>query len=86
MNILLVNDDGYKSSNLELLRKELSKYGQVYVVAPEEAMSGKSVALTIFSSIKVKKHNDFLYSVEGTPADCVNFGLTALDIKFDLVC
>lgn len=86
MKILLVNDDGYKSSNLELLRKELEKYGEVYVVAPEEAMSGKSIALTIFSSIKVRKHNDHLYSVEGTPADCVCFGLNSLGIKFDLVC
>ena len=86
MKILLVNDDGYKSSNLELLRKELEKFGEVFVVAPEEAMSGKSVALTIFSTIKVKKHHDHLYSIEGTPADCVCFGLNSLGIKFDLVC
>lgn len=86
MNILLVNDDGYLSSNLELLRKELENYGDVYVVAPEVSMSGKSIALTIFSSIKVKKHNDRLYSIDGTPADCVCFGLNSLGIKFDLVC
>ena len=86
MKILLVNDDGYKSSNLELLRNELEKFGEVFVVAPEEAMSGKSVALTIFSTIKVKKHHDHLYSIEGTPADCVCFGLNSLGIKFDLVC
>ena len=86
MKILLVNDDGYKSENLAFLKKELEKFGEVYVVAPEEAMSGKSVALTIFSAIKVNKHNDHLYSIEGTPADCVVFGLTALGIKFDLVC
>ena len=86
MNILLVNDDGYKSTNLELLRNELSKFGDVYVVAPEESMSGKSIALTIFSSIKVRKHNERLYSIEGTPADCVCYGLNSLGIKFDLVC
>jgi 5'-nucleotidase len=86
MNILLVNDDGYLSSNLELLKKELENYGDVYVVAPEVSMSGKSIALTIFSSIKVRKHNDRLYSVDGTPADCVCFGLNSLGIKFDLVC
>lgn len=86
MKILLVNDDGYKSSNLELLKKELEKYGEVFVVAPEVSMSGKSIALTIFSSIKVRKHNDHLYTVDGTPADCVCYGLNALGIKFDLVC
>lgn len=86
MNILLVNDDGYLSSNLELLRKELENYGDVYVVAPEVSMSGKSIALTIFSSIKVRKHNDRLYSIDGTPADCVCFGLNSLGVKFDLVC
>lgn len=86
MKILLVNDDGYQSSNLNLLKKELEKYGEVYVVAPEKSMSGMSIALTIFSPIKVRKHNDHLYSVSGTPADCVSFGLNNLDIKFDLVC
>ena len=86
MKILLVNDDGYKSTNLELLRKELEKFGEVFIVAPEEAMSGKSVALTIFSTIRVRKHHDHLYSIEGTPADCVCFGLNSLGIKFDLVC
>ena len=86
MKILLVNDDGYLSSNLELLRKELENYGEVYVVAPEVSMSGKSIALTIFSSIKVRKHNQHLYTVDGTPADCVCFGLNSLGIKFDLVC
>ena len=53
MNILLVNDDGYLSSNLELLRKELENYGDVYVFAPEVSLSGKSIALTIFSIFKI---------------------------------
>lgn len=86
MKILLVNDDGYKSTNLNLLKEQLEKFGEVYVVAPEVSMSGKSISLTIFSNIKVKKHNDHLYSVDGTPADCVCFGLNTLGVKFDLVC
>ncbi len=85
MKILLVNDDGYNSEGLILLRDELKKYGDVYVVAPYHHMSGKSIALTIFEPIKVHKIDEKFYALEGMPADCVSFGLTSLKIKFDLV-
>ncbi len=85
MNILLVNDDGYTSKGINLLKEVLLKYGDVYMVAPYEYMSGKSISLTIFEPLKIHKINDRSYAVEGTPADCVSFALTSLDIKFDLV-
>ena len=53
MKILLVNDDGYKSTNLNLLKEQLEKFGEVFVVAPEVSMSGKSISLTIFSKESV---------------------------------
>lgn len=84
MKILLVNDDGYQSKALEALRKELLKYGEVFVVAPKIVMSGKSVALTIADPFEVVKKNEHLYIVDGSPADCVSFALSYLDIKFDL--
>ena len=35
MKILLVNDDGYKSEALLMLKDKMSKYGEVTVIAPE---------------------------------------------------
>ena len=85
MNILLTNDDGYKAEGINLLAKLLSKYGNVYVVAPKTVMSAKSVSIILDRPIEVKKVNDNLYVTDGTPADCVAFGLSSLKVKFDLV-
>ena len=80
MKILLVNDDGYGSKGIETLKELISPYGEVYVVAPEHAMSGKSVAITIYEPLKVRKRGINEYSLDGTPADCVFYGLTHLGV------
>ena len=85
MNILLTNDDGYKAEGINLLAKLLSKYANVYIVAPKAVMSAKSVSIILDRPIEVKKVNDNLYVTDGTPADCVAFGLSSLNVKFDLV-
>ena len=85
MNILLTNDDGYFATGINLLKYKLSKYGRVVVVAPKKAMSAKSVSITIGESVEVKKLADDFYYMEGTPADCVAFGLSSLNVKFDIV-
>lgn len=85
MNILLVNDDGYQSEALAALREKLKKYGHVTTLAPNQAMSGKSVALTIYHPFHLFSHGEDIYSIDGTPADCVSLGLTSLNKKFDLV-
>ena len=85
MNILLTNDDGYMSIGINLLAKMLSKYGRIVIVAPKNAMSAKSVSVTLGTPIEVKKIGEDIYSVDGTPADAVAFGLSSLDLKFDLI-
>lgn len=85
MKILLVNDDGYESLALNKLKEILKKHGDVTVLAPSKAMSGKSIALTIYEPFKIYDHGNNVYSIDGTPADCVSYGLTSLNVKFDLV-
>ena len=85
MNILLTNDDGYFALGIKILKEKLVKYGRVVIVAPKEAMSAKSVSITLGRSSKVEKIEDDVYAMEGTPADCVAFGLSSLNIRFDLV-
>lgn len=85
MNILLCNDDGYFSKGIEILKNKLSRYGKVIIVAPRKAMSAKSVAITLINAVEVKKIAEDIFYIDGTPADAVAFGLSSLDIKFDLV-
>lgn len=85
MNILLTNDDGFDALGIKTLKKLLSSYGKVVVVAPKTVMSAKSVALNLREPIEVIKKSDDLYVVDSTPADCVAYALSSLGIKFDLV-
>ena len=85
MNILLTNDDGYNSKGLLLLKEKLQKYGSVVVVAPRDHMSAKSVSITLGKGIKVDKISEDTFVIDGTPADCVSFALSSLNIDFDLV-
>lgn len=85
MKILLTNDDGYNSKGIILLKQKLTKYGSVIVCAPEGSMSAKSTSITLGTPIFVRKVNQDTFAILGTPADCVAFGLTELNVKFDLV-
>ncbi|MCR5506059.1 MAG: 5'/3'-nucleotidase SurE [Bacilli bacterium] len=85
MRILLTNDDGFDSVGIRLLKSKLEKYGQVVILAPDSPMSAKSVSLTLGKTVSVKEHEKGIFSCSGTPADCVSFGLSMFDQKFDLV-
>lgn len=84
MNILLTNDDGFDFKGIRLMQKKLSKYGRVVICAPKGAMSAKSTAKTFGVPLILKEEEKDVYSLTGTPADCVAFGATSLGIKFDL--
>ena len=85
MNILLTNDDGVEAYGLSVMKKLLSKYGDVTIVAPKKVMSAKSVSIIIGKAVEVEKVKPNVFAMDGTPADCVAFGLSSLDKKFDLV-
>lgn len=74
MNILLSNDDGYRSKGLTALREGLTHYGKVITVAPHKDISASSSCLSVHSPVKVTKMSNLCYKVYGTPADCVNIG------------
>ena len=90
MNVLISNDDGIQARGLLQLVEEISKIGDVYVVAPEGERSSHSHHLTINGKIRVEErkipHAKKAYAVWGTPADCTHLGLNFLiDEKIDLV-
>ncbi len=75
-NILLTNDDGYDSSGLKILETYLSKKDVKFnTVAPVEQRSGASSSITIYGQLKTDKIRENCIAVNGTPVDCVKFGL-----------
>ncbi len=82
MKILLTNDDGIFADGILALKKELSKMGNVYVIAPDGERSSISHAITLNHPLRINKiyfEGEFLgYSSTGTPVDCVILGLRGL--------
>lgn len=71
MLALLTNDDGINAQGLLTLKKEISKIGQVWVVAPDREQSATSHSLTLHYPLRITKIADKFYSVDGTPTDAV---------------
>jgi len=78
MKILVSNDDGYFSPGLKILVTHLKKIAEVIVVAPSRNRSGSSSSLTLDKAILVNEVEEKIYSVDGTPTDCVHIALTGL--------
>lgn len=76
MRILVSNDDGVNAPGICALATEMSKLGEVIVLAPERNRSGASNSLTLSRPLRVKQLENGYYSVEGTPTDCVHLALT----------
>jgi 5'-nucleotidase len=80
--ILVSNDDGVDAKGLKTLIEVASRYGKVVVVAPAEAQSGMSHAITIKTPLRVKRikgsGSTEIYSCQGTPVDCVKLAVNQL--------
>jgi 5'-nucleotidase len=86
MRILVSNDDGYQATGINVLAETLREVADVVVVAPDRNRSAASNSLTLESPLRVRKVAEDLYSVNGTPSDCVHLALTGLlDYEPDLV-
>jgi len=86
MRILLTNDDGIYAPALRALRDALAPFGPVVTVAPDRDQSATSHSLTLHRPFRIHRHDENVYSVDGTPTDCVVtafYGL--LDQRPDLV-
>ncbi len=88
MNFLVTNDDGINAIGIKILANALKKYGNVYVVAPDNHMSGASHSfkLTPISLVPTEILDGVIaYHSSGTPVDCVRIANAVLDVKFDIV-
>ena len=82
MNILLVNDDGYKAEGINVLDEVLSSYGhRIYMVAPMTEQSGKSHSMTVSGSVKAVEFKENHFYLTGSPADCIIYSMRSGLIK-----
>ena len=82
MNVLLTNDDGVMADGIMAAFDVLSDLANVTVVAPRDASSGASHALSIRTPIEVaeltRRGKCYGFAVTGTPADAVKLGVKIL--------
>ena len=69
--ILVSNDDGIAAKGLRALVDAVSPLAEVWVVAPETEQSATSHALSLHKPLRIRKHAERWFGVDGTPADCV---------------
>jgi 5'-nucleotidase len=78
IRILVTNDDGVNSPGLHALAQALSKVGSVVVVAPDRERSAVSHSLTLHHPLRAEQMNTNIYSVDGTPTDCVTLAVMGI--------
>jgi len=76
--ILVTNDDGVYSPGIQILARTLRAIGDIYVVAPDRERSGVSHSLTLHRPLHADEIRERVYSVNGTPTDCVNIGVNGI--------
>lgn len=86
MKILVTNDDGIHSPGIKALADALRTVGDVAVVAPDRERSAVGHALTLHHPLRALQLGPGMFSVDGTPTDCVNLGIhNLISFKPDLV-
>ena len=91
MKILVTNDDGIDSPGIRVLAEEMSRIGEVLIVAPDQEQSGVGTAVSFHNGIAVAERTASIegaraYAVSGTPSDCVFLGIGPLaEGNIDLV-
>ncbi|MEI7904839.1 MAG: 5'/3'-nucleotidase SurE [Candidatus Firestonebacteria bacterium] len=76
--ILITNDDGIDAPGIKALAKILKPLGTVYTVAPSGERSAAAHSITFNHPLRVQHINKTSVAVDGTPTDCVMFGVYGL--------
>ncbi len=76
--ILVTNDDGVHSQGLTALYKTMKSLGDAYIVAPDRERSAAGHSLTMHRPLRAEEIMEGVFSVNGTPTDCVTLGINKL--------
>jgi 5'-nucleotidase len=78
LEILVTNDDGFRSEGIILLAKALKEIGPVFIVAPDRERTAVAHSITLHRPLRLEKIKRNVYAVDGTPADCVHLAVNSL--------
>lgn len=83
MRILITNDDGWGTPGIRLLAEEMSRLGEVTVIAPDSPRSGHAACISVakplyLTPVECDIPGVRVLTTNGTPADCVKLGLEAV--------
>lgn len=76
--ILVTNDDGVFSPGIQILAKRLRELDDVIIVAPDRERSAAGHSMTLHRPLLIEEIKQAVYSVNGTPTDCVNIAVKGL--------
>jgi len=76
--ILVTNDDGVYSPGIQILAKRLRALDSVVIVAPDRERSAAGHSMTLHRPLLIEEVRESVYSVNGTPTDCVNIAVKGL--------
>jgi 5'-nucleotidase len=76
--ILVTNDDGVYSPGIQILAKRLRQLDSVVIVAPDRERSAVGHSMTLHRPLLIEEIKESVYSVNGTPTDCVNIAVKGL--------
>jgi len=76
--ILVTNDDGIGAEGMLALREALHSLDEVVIIAPDREQSASSHSLTLNHPLRVRKVEDSVMSIDGTPTDCVLLAFNGL--------
>ena len=88
LKILITNDDGINAKGIKLLLSVAKKISSdITIIAPEREQSGRSQAMSLSDIIRLRKLDENIYSITGTPTDCVMLAIKQLmkNSKPDLI-
>ncbi|MDO5674751.1 MAG: 5'/3'-nucleotidase SurE [bacterium] len=84
--ILVTNDDGVYAPGVRALFEAMRSLGDAVIVAPERDNSAVSHALTMTRPLRVMELEKNIYTLDGTPTDCVTLAVNKiLPAKPDLI-
>jgi len=76
--ILVTNDDGVHAPGVVALARAMRPLGEVVVVAPDRERSAVGHALTMHRPLCIEHLREGVFSVNGTPTDCVALAVKKL--------
>ena len=80
--IFITNDDGINAEGIHQLIDMAAPLGDIIAVVPDSPRSGGSTAITCGAILRPKAYTSRdgvqIWTLNGTPADCVKLGLSAL--------